>query len=58
MDMQTLTQLTLALELSEQGLRHTRIAAHLGRHRETIGLWLKGIAMHHASAGYDNDSVC
>ena len=44
MDMQTLTQLTLAFELAEQGLSHTTIAAHLGRHRETIGLWLKGIA--------------
>jgi transposase len=44
MDMHTLTQVTLAWELSEQGLSHTRIAAHLGRHRETIGLWLKGIA--------------
>lgn len=42
--MQTLTQMTLALELSEQGLSHTKIAAHLGRHRETIGLWLKGMA--------------
>ena len=44
MDMQTLTQMTLASELAEQGLSHTKIAAHLGRHRETIGLWLKGIA--------------
>jgi transposase len=44
MDMQTLTQLTLAFELAEQGLSHTKIAAHLGRHRETIGLWLKGMA--------------
>lgn len=44
MDMQTLTQMTLAFELAEQGLSHTKIAAHLGRHRETIGLWLKGIA--------------
>ena len=43
MDMQTLTQMTLASELAEQGLSHTKIAAHLGRHRETIGLWLKGI---------------
>ena len=42
--MQTLTQLTLAFELFEQGLSHTKIAAHLGRHRETIGLWLNGIA--------------
>lgn len=44
MDMQTLTHMTLAYELAEQGLSHTTIAAHLGRHRETIGLWLKGIA--------------
>ena len=44
MDMPTLTPLTLAFELAEQGLRHTTIAAHLGRHRETIGLGLKGIA--------------
>lgn len=44
MDMQTLTQITLASELAAQGLSHTKIAAHLGRHRETIGLWLKGIA--------------
>jgi transposase InsO family protein len=44
MDMQTPTQITLAWELAAQGLSQTRIAAHLGRHRETIGLWLKGIA--------------
>lgn len=44
MDMQTLTHMTLAYELAEQGLSHTKIAAHLGRHRETIGLWLKGMA--------------
>ncbi len=44
MDMQTQTQITLASELAAQGLRQTKIAAHLGRHRETIGLWLKGIA--------------
>jgi hypothetical protein len=43
MDMQTLTPLTLAFELAAQGLSHTKIATHLGRHRETIGLWLKGI---------------
>lgn len=44
MDMQILTQMTLAFELAEQGLNHTKIAAHLGRHRETIGLWLKGMS--------------
>ena len=46
MDMQTLTHMTLAYELAEQGLSHTKIAAHVGRHRETIGLWLKGIAIY------------
>ena len=35
--------MTLAFELAEQVLCHTKIAAYLGRHRETIGLWLKGI---------------
>jgi transposase InsO family protein len=46
MDMHILTQLTLAFELAEQGVSHTKIAAHLGKHRETIGLWLKGIAVY------------
>jgi transposase len=50
MNMHPLTQLTLAFELAEQGLNHTKIAAHLGRHRETIGLWLKGMA-HDGLAG-------
>ena len=45
MDMQTLTQITLAYELATQGLSHTTIATHLGRHRETIGLWLKGLRL-------------
>ena len=44
MDMQTSTQITLAWELAAQGLSHTKIAVHLERHRETIGLWLNGIA--------------
>ena len=44
MDMQTPTQITLAWELAAQGLSHTTIGAHLGRPRETIGRWLKGIA--------------
>lgn len=43
MDMQTPTQITLAWELAAQGLSQTKIAAHLGRHRETIGLWHNGI---------------
>ncbi|TKB65126.1 MAG: helix-turn-helix domain-containing protein [Nitrospira sp.] len=42
--MQPLTQLTLAFELAEQDLSHTKIAVHLGRPRQTVGLWLKGMA--------------
>ncbi|TKB65127.1 MAG: transposase family protein [Nitrospira sp.] len=42
--MQSPTPITLADELPAQGLSRTKIAAYLGRHRETIGLWLKGIA--------------
>jgi len=44
MDMQTPTQIMLAAELAAQGLTQTKIAAHLERHRETLGLWLNGIA--------------
>lgn len=44
MDLQTLTPITLACELAAQGLSQLKIAAHLGRHREPIGLWLQGIA--------------
>lgn len=44
MDMRTPTQITLASELAIQCLSHTKIAAHLGHHRKTIRLWLKGIA--------------
>jgi transposase len=41
--MNRLTVVTLAWELHEQGINNTRIAQQLGRHRETIGLWIKGI---------------
>ena len=44
MDMHTFTRIILVYEFATQGLSHTTIAEHLGRHRETIGLWLKGIA--------------
>lgn len=43
MDMQNSTLITLAWELYEHGMPKTRIAASLGRHRETIHLWIKGI---------------
>ena len=42
MDMQSSTLITMAYELYEQGMPKTRIAARLGKHRETIHLWIKG----------------
>ncbi len=43
MDMQNATLITLCWELYEQGMPKVRIAARLGRHRETIHLWVKGV---------------
>jgi len=43
MDMQKETEITLAWELHEQGLSQSAIARRLGRERETIRLWLRGI---------------
>lgn len=41
MDMNNLTLITLAWELYGQGVSKIKIAQHLGKHRETVGLWLK-----------------
>jgi IS30 family transposase len=38
-----LTRITLAWELHEEGVNNSKIAQRLGKHRETIGLWIKGI---------------
>lgn len=43
MGMDNRTRIVLACELFEEGMSQERIAAQLGRHRETIGLWLRGI---------------
>jgi len=43
MDMQNTTLITLCWELYEQGIAKSRIAARLGKHRETVHLWIKGI---------------
>jgi len=43
MDMQNTTLITLCWELYEQGVPKTRIAQRLGRHRETIHIWIKNI---------------
>lgn len=41
--MEKLTQITLAWELFEQGVPKSHIAAHLGRHRETVIVWIAAI---------------
>ena len=43
MDVSNLTLITMAAELSEQGVSVKNISSKLGKHRETIGLWLKGV---------------
>jgi transposase len=43
MDMQNSTLITMAWELYGQGMPKARIAAQLGRHRETVHLWIKGV---------------
>jgi transposase InsO family protein len=43
MDMQNSTLITLSWELYEQGIPKIRIGRRLGKHRETIHLWIKGI---------------
>ena len=43
MDMTNETLIVLCWELNEQGMPKIRIARRLGKHRETIHLWIKGI---------------
>ena len=43
MRMEKTTEIVLAQELFEQGVSKSAIARRLGRNRETIGLWLRGI---------------
>ena len=43
MDMTNQTLITLAWELHEQGVPKIHIAQQLGKHRETIILWIQGI---------------
>jgi len=43
MDMSNLTLIILAWELHQQGVPKSRIAERLGKNRETIHLWVKGI---------------
>ena len=43
MDMLSETLIILGWELHEQGIAKSRIAQRLGKHRETIHIWVKGI---------------
>lgn len=43
MDMLNQTQITIAWELHEEGIPCNKIASNLGRHRETIGIWIREI---------------
>lgn len=51
--MEKLTQITLAWELFEQGVPKSHIAKHLGRSRETVILWLRGVQEHGLAAYLD-----
>ena len=50
MDMEKLTQITLAWELFEQGVPKAHIAKHLGRNRETIITWIQAVQEHGLAA--------
>ncbi len=46
MDVLNETMITLCWELYEQSLPKTQIAKRLGKHRETVHLWIKGVQKH------------
>jgi len=46
MDMLNETLITLCGELYEQGLPKSHIAQKLGKNRETIHIWIRGIERH------------
>lgn len=41
--MQNITKITLAWELNQAGITNEKIASQICVHRETVGLWIKGI---------------
>lgn len=43
MDMLNQTQITIAWELHQKGISNTIIASNLGKHRETVGIWINQI---------------
>ena len=57
MDVQKQTAIVLAWQLYEQGLGKSAIVRRLGRHRETIIEWLKGIAQRHWAGANTNPKM-
>ena len=57
MGMEKATEMVLAQELFEQGLSKSAIARRLGRDRETIRLWLRGIEKHGQKAFLDKSAA-
>ena len=43
MEMMNVTKATMAWELHQQGVPKAHISQRLGKHRETIHLWIKGV---------------
>ncbi|MBV9864085.1 MAG: DDE-type integrase/transposase/recombinase [Abitibacteriaceae bacterium] len=56
MNMEKATEMVLAQELFEQGLSKSAIARRLGRDRETIRLWLRGIEQQGQKAFLDQQA--
>ncbi len=57
MEMERSTEIVLAQELFEQGLSKSAIARRLGRDRETIRLWLRGVEQHGPQAFPDKSAA-
>lgn len=57
MRMEKATEIVLAQELFEQGLSKSAIARRVGRDRETIRLWLRGIEQHGQKAFLDKNAA-
>jgi transposase-like protein len=57
MEMEKATEIVLAQELFEQGLSKSAIARRLGRDRETIRLWLRGVAQHGQKTFVDKNAA-
>jgi transposase len=54
MDMTNETLITLCWELYEQGIPKSHIAQRLGKHRETVGIWIREIRRYGLLGFLDN----